>query len=252
MVSAQQIMHTGLSQAAGSRHVKIRDVSTSALRILLVAHDRATRDRITQAVSTSAVFNVIAAVGTQRAAEQVLGKESIDVLLIDPDLPDGGGCELIKRVQSWPGTYALVVTVLSDERHVVSAIQAGASGYLLKQSSTRDITNAILDMQQGGFPISPAIAPYLVKHFRPQPEIDTIGTGNKPELTRREKQVIEFVAKGFTYSEIAQLLDLSIHTVTSHIKNTYKKLSVGSRGEAVYEAVQLGLVHMEANLDSTP
>lgn len=224
-----------------------KDVSTSALRILLVEDDRATRDRITQVISSTSVFTLVAAVGTQRAAEQLLDEEPIDILLTDLDLPDGNGTELIRKVQARPDITALVITVFSDEKHVVSAIQAGATGYLLKDSGEEDISRAILDMQQGGSPISPAIARYLLKHFRPQPVQSTAPKVNKPELTRREKQVIEFVAKGFTYNEIAQLLNLSIHTVTSHIKNTYKKLSVGSRGEAVYEAVQLGLVQIDVD-----
>jgi DNA-binding NarL/FixJ family response regulator len=191
-------------------------------------------------------LDLIASVGTMVEANEVIASQSIDILLTDLDLPDGSGIDLIHKVHKLPSVTALVITVFGDEKHVLEAIKAGASGYLLKDGGAEDIAKAIMDMQNGGSPISPSIARYLLKHFRsktsPQVEIDA----NKPSLTVREKEVIELIAKGFTYSEIAKLLGLSVHTVTSHIKNTYKKLSVSSRGEAVYEAMQLGLIHMEA------
>lgn len=219
--------------------------TTQFLRILLVEDDAVTRDRIASVVSSYHEFELIAAVGTRAEADEILDNASIDILLTDLDLPDGNGARLIERVRDIPSITALVITVFGDEKHVVSAIQAGASGYLLKDGGAEDIIQAILDMQQGGSPISPSIARYLLKHFKPQsPAPDTLQR-DQPSLTKREKEVIDLIAKGFTYGEIAELLHLSTHTVTSHIKNTYKKLSVSSRGEAVYEAMQLGIISMD-------
>lgn len=220
------------------------ETSLKVLKILLVEDDSVTRDRIANVVASHPSLELVAAVGTQAAADATLDKLNIDILLTDLDLPDGNGVRLIERVRDNPDITALVITVFGDEKHVVSAIQAGATGYLLKDGGAEDITRAILDMQQGGSPISPSIARYLLKHFKPQPVVDS-AAGNSPTLTKREKEVIDLIAKGFTYGEIANLLHLSTHTVTSHIKNTYKKLSVSSRGEAVYEAMQLGIIRMD-------
>lgn len=225
--------------------MSIDDVSQNSFRILLVEDDTVTRERIANVISRHDSLILVASVGTQAEAEKVLDDCTIDILLTDLDLPDGSGNVLIKRVRDIDSITALVITVFGDEKHVVAALQAGASGYLLKDGGAEDITKAILEMQQGGSPISPSIARYLLKHFNPPLVVSEQEQTNVPSLTNREQEVIRLIAKGFTYGEIANLLNLSVHTVTSHIKNTYKKLSVGSRGEAVYEAIQLGLIQFD-------
>ena len=119
----------------------------------------------------------------------------------------------------------------------------------MKVCDAVDISKAILQMRGGGSPISPSIARHLLKHFHPpQPESPPAPSGDDttpdrgPVLTRREHEVLRLIAKGFSYQEIAETLSLSVHTVTSHIKHIYRKLAVGSRGEAVYEASQIGLL----------
>lgn len=216
-------------------------------RVLLVEDDAVTRSRLASVIEPSPSLELIASVGTRQDADKVIDNEPFDILLTDLDLPDGNGIDLIRRVAKMKSVTSLVITVFGDEKHVLDAIKAGASGYLLKDGGADDISQAILDVQGGGSPISPSIARYLLKHFQAKPRPEQIVSSDTPLLTAREKQVIELIAKGFTYSEIANLLSLSVHTVTSHIKNTYKKLSVSSRGEAVYEAMQLGLIHMDSD-----
>jgi len=225
--------------------VSVDPITGNAFRILLVEDDSVTRERIANVISAHDSLMLVASVGSQAEAEKVLDEVAIDILLTDLDLPDGNGTALIKRVRDIDTITALVITVFGDEKHVVAALQAGASGYLLKDGGAEDITKAILEMQQGGSPISPSIARYLLKHFNPPSMASEQEKSAVPSLTAREQEIIRLVAKGFTYGEIANLLNLSVHTVTSHIKNTYKKLSVGSRGEAVYEAMQLGLIHFD-------
>lgn len=225
----------------------VSSTSEGQLNVLLVEDDTVTRERLATLIESHDSLSLAAAVGTQREAEAVIDHQRLDILLTDLDLPDGNGLALIRKVNVIPAITALVVTVFGDEKHVLDAIRAGASGYLLKDSGPEDISQAILDMQNGGSPISPSIARYLLKQLQPKVVSMELDAKPGPVLTGREKEVLELVAKGFTYSEIAKLLHLSIHTVTSHIKNTYKKLSVGSRGEAVYEAMQLGLIQLEAD-----
>ena len=225
--------------------MSVDSIPEISFRILLVEDDGVTRERIANVISAHDSLTLVASVGSQAEAEKVLDEVAIDILLTDLDLPDGNGTALIERVRDIDSITALVITVFGDEKHVVAALQAGASGYLLKDGGAEDITRAILEMQQGGSPISPSIARYLLKHFNPPVVASEQEESAVPSLTAREQEIIQLVAKGFTYGEIANLLNLSVHTVTSHIKNTYKKLSVGSRGEAVYEAMQLGLIHFD-------
>lgn len=157
--------------------------------------------------------------------------------LVDLGLPDGNGVDFIREVCTLsPAPAVLVITVFGDEKNVVSAIEAGASGYLLKEREPAHIAQSICTVLDGGSPISPSIARHLLKRFR-EP-----GCAPVKQLTDREEDVLRLVVKGFSYKEIADTLTLSVHTVTSHIRHIYRKLSVRSRGEAVYEAIQMGLV----------
>jgi DNA-binding NarL/FixJ family response regulator len=123
---------------------------------------------------------------------------------------------------------------------VVAAIEAGARGYLLKDGSEAEIAEAILELKAGGSPISPQIARHLLRRFQePDPAPQTA-----PSLTDREREILDLVVRGFTFSEIAKGLDISTHTVTTHVRHIYRKLEVRSRGEAVYEALSLGLVKL--------
>ena len=162
--------------------------------------------------------------------------------LVDLGLPDGRGEHLIEKISS--DVDVLVMTVFADEKAVVGAIKSGAIGYLLKEQRDTQITDAIVDAIGGGSPISPSIARYLLNHFtnsNRQPD------AKEQVLTKRERHVLTLVVKGFSYKEMADHMCLSVHTVTSHIQNIYKKLSVNSRGEAVFEALQLGLIDIQTN-----
>lgn len=215
-------------------------------RIILVEDEPETLARLKRVVEQEPSLDLLAACNTYAKAQQAIRTHEFDLLLTDLNLPDGHGNDLIRMLADKPATQAMVVTVFGDEKHVVDAIRAGATGYLLKDGSAEHIVDGIHDLMEGGSPISPAIARFLLKQL----QVDTAGAASPdpqedaPRLTAREKDVLRYVAKGFTYSEIAGILFISVHTVTSHVKHIYKKLSVGSRGEAVYEAMQLGLLQM--------
>lgn len=163
-----------------------------------------------------------------------------DAVLVDLGLPDGEGTEFIRHLCSrGPAPAILVITAFGDEKHVISAIEAGATGYLLKERDPEHIVDSILTVLDGGSPISPSIARHLLKRFKEEAAADA---EPKVTLTDREADVLRLVVKGFSYKDIAENLELSVHTVTSHIQHIYRKLSVHSRGEAVFEAIQLGLV----------
>ena len=147
----------------------------------------------------------------------------------------------------------MVITMSSDEEHVLACIEAGAAGYVLKEAGHIDIVRALLDLRAGGSPISPVIARKVLARmvkFRPQ-ETDAFEENGAQLLTPRENAILELIAKGGSYAKVAEALGLSVGTVQTHVKNIYCKLSVHSRGEAVYEAHRRGLIRInEAKLSN--
>lgn len=216
-------------------------------RVLLVEDDEPTRRRLAEAIAAHPDLVLVDAVGTCAEARAALAALAPDVLLTDLGLPDGDGAELIREVRGRGlATEAMVVTVFGDEKHVVAAIEAGAMGYLLKDGSADYIGQSILDMLAGGSPISPAIARHLLRRFKGSgPAAPAVDAAELPHLSEREHETLTLIVKGFSYAEIARLMGVSAHTVTTHVRNTYRKLEVHSRGEAVYEALQLGLVKLD-------
>lgn len=208
--------------------------------ILLVEDDTPTRQRLAEALQTSG-FAVVVAVGTCVAARAELQAQPPRVLLVDLGLPDGSGLELIAETrENSPDTEIMVITVFGDERHVLAAIEAGASGYLLKDGSSDHIGRSVRQLLDGGSPISAPIARHLLK--RMGQEQTQSARDEQLKLTPREAEVLNLVAKGFSYQEIATTLEMTVNTVASHVKQLYRKLSVHSRSEAVFEAVQRGLL----------
>lgn len=211
--------------------------------VLLVEDDARTRARLARAIAAHAELRLLAAVGGCAQARAQLARAVPNVLLTDLGLPDGSGIELIQEIsRAHPQTRSMVISVFGDERHVVEAIRAGASGYLLKDASDREIGRAILDLMAGGSPISPAVARYLLKHLQPPIVAVKPEKGIIEALSARELDVLQLVADGSSYAEIGAQLFISINTVGTHIKHIYDKLAVNSRGKAVREAEQLGLL----------
>jgi DNA-binding NarL/FixJ family response regulator len=218
--------------------------------VLLVEDDEHTRERLARVIEGHPQLALLAAVDCCEAARRILAVQHPRVLLTDLGLPDGNGIELIREVQaSRLPTEVMVITVFGDEQHVISAIEAGASGYLLKDGGADYIGQSIMQMLAGGSPISPAIARHVLRRFQnpPMPSPEPREVADVPRLTGREQEVLRLIAKGFSYGEIAKMLNVSSHTITTHIKNIYQKLSVRSRSEAVFEAVQMGLLKLDSS-----
>ncbi|GAB1257480.1 response regulator transcription factor [Aurantivibrio plasticivorans] len=214
---------------------------TETPTVAIVEDNQATRERLAEVIFRSNEFHLSGVAQNCAEARQLIADTKPRVLLVDLGLPDGSGIDLIKETQALsPKSEIVVITIFGDEKHVVSAIEAGASGYLLKDHEANHILNSIRQLLDGGSPISPSIARHLLKRFRAP--TDNNGDDEAPKLTSREEEVLNLVAKGFTYAEIGNMLTMSTHTVTSHVKHIYRKLSVNSRGQAVFEAMQLGLI----------
>jgi DNA-binding NarL/FixJ family response regulator len=216
----------------------------SLRRVLIVEDDEPTRDRLVRAVSSHAELELAVAVGTCRDALLALRRDAPEVMLVDLALPDGNGIELIRAARTLSSDIlTMVVTVFGDEKSVLGAIEAGARGYLLKDASAEGVGTAILQLLAGGSPITPAIAQHLILRF--QQSAPHAAQASGPVLSEREHEVLELVVKGFTFPEIAKLLALSPHTIGTFVRRIYRKLEVRSRSEAVFEALQLGIVKLD-------
>jgi DNA-binding NarL/FixJ family response regulator len=168
-----------------------------------------------------------------------------DILLVDLGLPDGDGLDLIRYARAHsPHTRSMVITVFGDEASTIRAIEAGARGYILKSELPEDLRSTIEQLLAGGAPISPAIASHLLRRLGPPAEPADPAAGG-PVLSPREREVLQLVVRGLSYQEIADVLSISRHTATSHIRNIYRKLEVRSRSEASYEALRLGIVDIK-------
>lgn len=224
-----------------------RLINNKAPSVLIVEDDEATRERFARIIEADSALRLQGAAATCAEARRLLEQDPPDVLLADLGLPDGDGLDLIREVRGRGyDTEIMVITVFGDEQHVVAALAAGATGYLLKDGSSDYIGASILQMLAGGSPISASIARHLLKRFQ-EPLPPSLSQGVEiPRLTEREHEVLRGLAKGFSFAEIGTALGMSPHTVTTHVKHIYRKLEVRSRSEAVYEAVQLGLIRMES------
>lgn len=182
---------------------------------------------------------------------QLLKGPAADVLLVDLGLPDGSGIDMIRATQkAWPECSIMVTTAFGDEAHVMQSIEAGASGYLLKDSSPEKIVEEIRNLHNGGSPISPLIARRVLQRLRAPPSLTSPPASHatataadlKNTLSARETQALELVAKGFSYEEIAGLMSVSRQTVLTFVRRIYVKLEVHSQMEAVDEARRQGLL----------
>jgi DNA-binding NarL/FixJ family response regulator len=211
--------------------------------ILIVEDSEAARNRLEKAVVEGKRFELIGSASTYEAGLAFIQSTPPDILLTDLDLPDGSGVDLIKHIQQpdVPTQMAIVITVFGDGYHVIEALKAGASGYLLKDDDFMDINDAITQMVDGGAPISPSIARYLLNELS-FAETPAQAKENSTLLSPREKEVLLLVSKGYTSKEIAKVLELSYYTVREYVSNIYKKLSVKNKMEAVSEATMLGII----------
>jgi DNA-binding NarL/FixJ family response regulator len=215
-------------------------------RILVVDDDDAFRESVCAAIARDTDM-VLAAQGNSVAtARHAIAHVDFDVALIDLGLPDGNGIDLIREIsRTLPDVDMMVVTVFGDEAHVLASIEAGATGYLLKRSLTDTLGETVRELRAGGSPISPVIARQLLQRFKrttAEPTQPTAAVVDDGGLSDREREVLLFIAKGFTVGEIANMLHLSAHTVATHVQHIYRKLAVHSRTEAVFEAGRMGLL----------
>lgn len=212
-------------------------------RVAVVEDDAILREDLARMVTQTEGLELAGQADTLSAGRALI-QSNLDVLLIDLALPDGNGVDLIAEARtSLPALKIIVVSIFGDAHSVVRAIEAGADGYLLKGADAVEAASAIRTVLDGGAPISPAVASHILARMRDRR--DTTREKLDAPLTEREIAVLTDLAKGFRYKEVARLHSISPHTVADHVKSIYRKLAVNSRSEAVFEAVQAGLIRFK-------
>lgn len=206
---------------------------TGPVTVALVEDDDETRRRLVASILRDPSLRLI---GEYRNGGEALAGVTAgapDVFLVDLGLPDMPGLDVVKRIAArHPACDILVVTVFGDEESIIGALEAGARGYLLKGALEHDIAEDIRHLRNGGSPLSPVIARQVLKRLLPAATTQVADA----LLTPRETEMLNAIARGFSYAETASLLHVSVQTVHSHLKNIYKKLAVHSKTEAVFEA----------------
>lgn len=217
---------------------------TPRTRVGIVDDDAVLGRALARAIAREPDFELVGS-AESLAAGRALVDRGLDVLLVDLGLPDGSGLELVARAAGVGACRVLVVSVFGDARSVVDAIERGAQGYLLKGAGPDDAVAAIRAVLAGGAPISPAVAGHILSRVRGAAPSRASAASDAIALTPRETEVLEQLAKGLTLKEVARVVGISHHTVSDHVKSIYRKLSVSSRGEAVFEALQSGLLDVK-------
>ncbi|MEL4180577.1 response regulator transcription factor [Roseateles sp. PN1] len=222
--------------------------------VLIVEDQARFRDAFTHALAQVKDIRLLGIAPDLIEGTRMFDQLRPDVLLVDLDLPGGSGIELIRHAaQVKPDCEVMVISVFGDEQHVLSSIEAGATGYLLKDSLALDLPTQLRSLHAGGSPISPVIARRLLMRLAPataashavafvQEGAHSRGLVEEDAvaLSEQESRVLHLAAKGFTFDEIAQFLSVSSHTVSTYVKRVYRKLHVRSKVEAIYEARRLG------------
>ncbi len=223
-------------------------MTTTRWRVVLLEDDADMRGFFEGSVNAHPSLELVASFGMLAPARAWFAQNTADVLLADLALPDGHALELLRTVvRTQPACDVLVVSVFGDEDTVIGCVEAGAVGYIQKDATPADVAQTIVDVKQGASPISPMIARKLLarmqqRHGRGVAPAAPPSAAEPSLLTPRETEVLELIARGYSYAEIARLQAVSKHTVQSHIKNLYSKLAVHSRSEAVFEASRMGLL----------
>lgn len=215
--------------------------------LYLIEDDPSIHDFVRRALLARPAWSLVGSSSSFAHASAHAASATANVYLVDLGLPDGRGEDLLKMLaQSNPSAELLVFSVFGDESRLVEAIEAGATGYVLKGCSGDELIEAIEQIQAGGAPISALLARLLLKRFQTKADVsatpdESVSDGSAP-FSGREGDVLKLVAQGYVNKEIARKLGISGHTVGGHIKNLYRKLSVHTRVQAVRIAQARGLV----------
>jgi DNA-binding NarL/FixJ family response regulator len=204
--------------------------------IIIIEDDETIRNYLTALIAGSGEFDLQANFSSAEEAMQYFENgmgESIELVLTDIQLPGKSGIDFIAWLKPMrPDIQLMILSAYDDADKVFKALKAGATGYILKNTEAAKLIEALRDLRKGGSPMSNEIARKVVNAF--QKEIDYKDA--KEDLSNREREVLQWLSKGFSYKEIAAKLFISVETVRTHIRNIYEKLHAANKGDALRKA----------------
>ena len=204
------------------------------VKVAIVEDDTDIREGLAALINGSEGFQCVAAYASGEAALTEVLKKTPDVVLMDINLPRMSGIECTRRLKELrPDLSIMVLTVYDDDESIFESLKAGARGYILKKTPPAKLLEAIGDLHNGGSPISSRIARKIVQTF----QVLGRSAEERENLSKREKEILGYLAKGYRYKEIAETLFISVETVRTHVRNIYEKLHVRSRTEAILKAL---------------
>ena len=202
------------------------------ISVSIVEDDAEVRRSLARLINSSPGYRCVSEHPSAEEALESIPKVKPDVALMDINLLNLNGVECVRRLKPLvPATQIIMLTVYQNTEHIFNALAAGATGYMLKQTPPPELLAAIKEVHEGGSPMSSHIARKIVQSFQrpPAPKSDA----DTYSLSPREAEVLDLLAKGFLYKEIADAMHVSYATVHTHIRHIYEKLHVRSRTEAV-------------------
>ena len=215
------------------------------ISILLAENHVVVRESIRHFLEREANFEVVGEAGDGEEAVRMVSQLKPDVIVMDISMPRLNGIEATKQIKALqPSAVVLILTAYDYEQYIFPLLEAGAAGYLLKDVSSRELISAIQTVYRGEAVLHPAIARKVMERLR-QPKLEPTGERVSDLLTERETSILKMAAKGMSNSDIAQELHLSVRTIESHLGNIFNKLGVGSRTEAVIQAMKRGWFILE-------
>jgi DNA-binding NarL/FixJ family response regulator len=213
------------------------------ISVSIVEDDAQTRHLLAEWIGCTEGFSVVSEHGSAESAMAGLPQENPLVVLTDINLPGVNGIECVRRLKTLlPHAQFVMLTVYRDEDHIFDALSAGATGYLLKQTPRRELIAALKQVHGGGSPMTGAIARKVVQSFE---QFSHPSVADLVDLTPRELEVLNLLAHGHLYKEIAETFGISLPTVATHIRHIYEKLHVRSRSQAVakYSSIPVETAH---------
>jgi len=210
----------------------------NSIKILLAEDHAVVRESIREALTREPEFSIVGEASNVDEAVSLAKGLKPDVIIMDVAMPGLNGIEATRQIKSFlPGTSILVLTAYDDEQYIFSVLSAGAAGYLLKDVGVSDLVEAIKTVYKGESVLHPNIAKKVLQKFRTG-KIEAADEPSAELLSDREITVLKLTAGGLSNNAIAHELHLSVSTIESHLRTIFSKLGVGSRTEAVVEAMK--------------